>query len=114
ADQARSLLESTDLRAELNQRLPVSLQRYVHFRSEPAAIEDALGSALSGGANVVSHAFSKAAEVAIGLFLSVIAMYYFFLDGERLVREAARLLPLDGRYFDAFAKEFKDVTYAIM
>jgi predicted PurR-regulated permease PerM len=44
----------------------------------------------------------------------LVAMYYFFLDGRRLFVEASRLVPLDKRYIQAFAREFTDVAYAIV
>jgi predicted PurR-regulated permease PerM len=43
-----------------------------------------------------------------------VSMYYFFLDGRRIYAEVANIIPMDRRYLDAFANEFKDVAYAIV
>jgi predicted PurR-regulated permease PerM len=114
ADQARELLERTDLRAELAGRLPAALKRYVHFREGPASADEAVLSAVTGSVNVLTNVLAAGTELVVDLFLMTVAMYYFFLDGRRLVNEGARLVPLERRYFDAFAKEFKDVAHAIM
>lgn len=111
AEYLRAALEQVDLRAELVRRLPAA-QRWLDLESNP--IQGALASAMARGANFAGRLVGAGTGLVIDLFLTTIALYYFLLDGRRLVGELGRLLPLEGRYFDAFVKELKDVTYAIM
>src|SRR5262249_54853086 len=60
------------------------------------------------------QAMSTGAELALGLFIMTVSVYYFFLDGHRLFHETVRLLPLDPRYPEAFAREFRDVAHALV
>ena len=69
---------------------------------------------MSGSAGVVRDVLGAGTELAIDVFLMTVSMYYFFLDGRRIYSETARAIPLERRYLDAFAKEFKDVAWAIM
>ncbi len=112
-DYAKDLLEKVDLRRELLEQLPRGLRRYVRGTTN-SEIEKAVLTAIAGGAGGVTEFLAAGTEFAIDLFLMVVAMYYFFLDGRRLVSETAKLLPIEPRYFKAFAKEFTDVAYAIM
>lgn len=107
-----SVLARMDLRDEVKAQLPAALRRYVHLDGQ--GMEKALLGMLAGSAGFVSDLLSAGTEMLIGVFLMVIAMYYFFLDGRRLVEEGSRLVPLKPRYYWAFVKEFKDVAYAII
>lgn len=110
----KELLDKTDIRAELLDKLPYGLRRYVPAKQMDEGTGTAVAGALAGGAAMVTDLLSKTTELAIDLFLMVVAIYYFFLDGKRLVSEIIKLIPMDVRYSEAFVKEFKDVTYAIM
>jgi predicted PurR-regulated permease PerM len=106
------VLARMDVRDELKAQLPAALRRYVHLDGQ--GMEKALLGMLAGSAGFVSEMLTAGTEMLIGVFLMVIAMYYFFLDGRRLVEEGSRLVPLKPRYYWAFVKEFKDVAYAII
>ena len=114
ADQARALLAHADAEAWLAAHLPAGLAKRIHFRGELAAADESALAALSSGVEVVTRLLEAGTELAVDLFLMAVAMYYFFLDGPRLFREGGRLVPLDPRYLAAFAKEFRDVTHAIL
>jgi predicted PurR-regulated permease PerM len=108
------LLDRVDLRQEAMTLLPRGLTRYVRLNAEGGDAEGALLSAAAGGATVIRHVLGAGSELVINLFLMLVAMYYFFLDGRRLFAEVTRLIPLDKRYIQAFAREFTDVAYAIV
>ncbi len=110
---AKDVLEHVDLRTELLQRLPRALRRHVAADFDGETGKAVLG-ALSGGAGAVTRLLGAGTQLVLNLFLMTVSMYYFFLDGRRLVAEAARLIPMDQRYTQAFMKEFKDVAYAIV
>jgi predicted PurR-regulated permease PerM len=109
-----AVLERVDLRQQLIAHLPVGLGRYVRTETVGAEMEKTLLSAATGGATVLRHAVGVGSAFVINLFLMLVAMYYFFLDGRRLYAEAVRLVPLDKRYIQAFSREFSDVAYAIV
>ncbi|HEX8701125.1 MAG TPA: AI-2E family transporter [Myxococcaceae bacterium] len=109
-----SFLERVDLRQEAVALLPRGLSRYVSMNPGSGETERALLSAAAGGASVLRHVLGVGSELVVNLFLMLVAMYYFFLDGRRLFFEATRLVPLDKRYILAFAREFTDVAYAIV
>lgn len=110
----RAILDKTDVRQELLNQLPIGIRRYLPLYKLDQGSGDAMMAALGTSASLATNILSQTTEFAIDLFLMVIAIYYFFLDGRRLVRDGLKLIPLDPRYGDAFVKEFKDVTYAIM
>ncbi|MBZ4331649.1 AI-2E family transporter [Corallococcus sp. AS-1-12] len=112
--QAQDLLDQVDLRHHFLNSLPRGLARYVHFDPESSETERLLMTAVSGGAGLLADLVGAGTELLVNMFLMTVAMYYFFLDGRRLVNEVARLIPLERRYFDAFSHEFTDVAYAII
>ena len=109
---ARQLLQRVDLRHELLAQLPPELAR-LFDDAAGARVEKALLSALEGGASFLVPLLSAGSELVADCVLMTIAMYYFFLDGKRLYREACRLVPIDRRYLASFSKEFRDVAYAL-
>ena len=54
------------------------------------------------------------AETLVGLFVMVLATYYFFADGAGMVRELVRLMPLEGDRTQELADQFADLTRAIV
>lgn len=53
-----------------------------------------------------------AAGLVIGFFLTLLAAYYFYVEGEAIMTELAILSPLPSRYDREFASQFKDVIDA--
>ncbi|MGA9521574.1 MAG: AI-2E family transporter [Myxococcaceae bacterium] len=111
---ARQLLDDPSFHARLEDNLPAVLQRYVADARGAEQLERILVAGMTGSAGVVRDVVGAGTELAIDVFLMTVSMYYFFLDGRRIYSEAARAIPLERRYLDAFAKEFKDVAWAIM
>ncbi len=112
ADQVRAFAESVDL-ASLRDRLPDVARRYIKLEPTPTA-EQAVVAAVTSAASVVRTVVGAGTDLAIDAFIAAVALYYFVLDGRRVLRGIKHLLPLEGRYFDAFVQEFRDVTYAVV
>ncbi|WP_338866596.1 AI-2E family transporter [Myxococcus stipitatus] len=111
---AQELLEHVDVFHWVGSSLPRGLGRYVRFDLEGSHAERSLMAVVAEGASLVRDVVGAGTELAINMFLMMVAMYYFFLDGRRLVSEVTGLIPLERRYLDAFAREFTDVAYAMV
>lgn len=112
---ARAALEGPGLRSYLSAKLPAGIQRIaLHAIGTDSAGEHAVVAAVSGGAALLRQVLDAGAGLAVDVFLMAVSTYYFFLDGRRLYADGARLVPIERRYVDDFAKEFKDVAYAIL
>jgi predicted PurR-regulated permease PerM len=112
-DDLRRGLSDVALRQRVAEVLPPSLARVV-LTMDPSPEGNALVAAVAGSAAFFRDLLGRGTGMALDVFLMSVSMYYFFIDGRRLYAEAARLLPLEKRYLDAFAKEFKDVALAIV
>jgi predicted PurR-regulated permease PerM len=112
AASAQAVLERTNVSERLLAHLPESVRASVSqvARDDGPSWTQALG----GGAAMVGALVGAGASLALNVFLMLVSMYYFFLDGRRLIAEAFRLLPLDPGYPKQWAQEFKDVAYALM
>lgn len=113
-EQGREALENPVLRSDLMEKLPSIARSYILPGAEAQRSESAMVAAVTGSATLLRDILSTGTSLLVDVFLMAVAMYYFFIDGRRLYREATRLLPIERRYIDAFAKEFKDVAYAIV
>ncbi len=112
--QSQDLLEHVDLRHQFIESLPRGLSRYIRVSPEGPEAEKALAAILAGSASVLRRVVTAGTELVINMFLMTVSMYYFFIDGRRIVAEVTKLIPLDRRYIEAFSREFKDVAYAII
>ncbi len=110
----RHLLDDPAFRDQLARKLPGFLLRYVADEQSAAQYERILVAGMSGGAGIIKDVLGAGTELAVDVFLMTVSMYYFFLDGRRIYSEVARAIPLERRYLDAFAKEFKDVAWAVL
>jgi predicted PurR-regulated permease PerM len=114
ADQSQDMLDQVDLRRQFLASLPRGIRRYVKLDPEGQHMERLLSAAAAEGAGMLKEVLAAGTTLLVDLFLMTVAMYYFFLDGRRLVAEVTRLVPLDRRYISAFCHEFTDVAYAIV
>jgi predicted PurR-regulated permease PerM len=114
ADGAQDLFDNLDLRKQLIANLPRGIRRFVRLDPAGQDMERLLSAAASGGTGMLTEVLKSGTELLVDLFLMTVSMYYFFLDGRRLVAEVTRLVPLDRRYISAFCHEFTDVAYAIV
>ncbi|MBN1911089.1 MAG: AI-2E family transporter, partial [Pirellulales bacterium] len=55
-----------------------------------------------------------ALSLVVGLCILVLALYYFFLDGPRMVSTIMRLSPLDDRYETELIREFDTISRAVV
>ncbi len=70
-------------------------------------------SAAQAATKVLSGVLASATGVAIGIFLWILSLYYFYLEGERWLTEVLHLLPLPERHSIAFFREFRQVSHAV-
>ncbi|HYX93006.1 MAG TPA: AI-2E family transporter [Myxococcaceae bacterium] len=114
-DAARAALDDPNLRTRLVAKLPAALHRFLLPAAgiDPAG-DHAVAAAMSSGASLLRDVLGAGSGLAVDGFLMSVSMYYFFLDGPRLYSEAAQLVPIERRYLDSFAQEFKDVAYAVI
>ncbi len=89
--------------AWLRERIPISNEQ---LRAGVAAVARR---AVAAGSGVVS----RAASIGIGLFLWVLSLYYFYVDGARWLDAAVELVPLPRRHSIALMREFRSVSYAV-
>ncbi|MCE5267436.1 MAG: AI-2E family transporter [Planctomycetaceae bacterium] len=54
------------------------------------------------------------AETLLGLFVMLLATYYFFADGDQMISELMRLTPLEGNRTQQLVGQFGDLTRAIV
>lgn len=113
-DGAQSMLDEVDLRRKFVESMPRGLRRFVRLDPEGQYMERVLSAAAAGSAGVLTEVLARGTALVVDLFLMTVSMYYFFLDGRRLIAEITRLIPLDRRYISAFCHEFTDVAYAIV
>lgn len=62
----------------------------------------------------VGQVVGATAAWAIDAFLTVVTIFYLFVDGPRLTVQAMRLSPLENRYEREFLREFRNVSYAMV
>lgn len=113
-DQVHRMIDHPGFLRRAADRLPDSLQRVLQPALSAPHSSSAVMAAVASSASLLKQLFDASTALAIDVFLMAVSMYYFFLDGRRFYAETARLFPMDRRYLDAFAKEFKDVAYAIV
>ena len=105
ATRLRETLEAGALPAVLSRLIPESQWR-------PAA-QGGMLSALGTAAALLSKAVGEGARWVVQLFLLLVSLYYFLLDGRRMAAVLLGLLPMDARYAARYAAEFRDVTHAL-
>jgi predicted PurR-regulated permease PerM len=68
-----------------------------------------IGGALAG---IVNKASRGTIQVIVILFMTLFTLFYFFRDGERIVRRVGLLIPLEPEYKQAIAERFASVSRA--
>ena len=81
------------------------------IEEELRSLLQSAGAALTG---TLASLFGATTRLVLDLFLTVIAMYYFFLDGPRLLEELVGLSPLENRYEREFFREFRSVAHTMV
>lgn len=74
----------------------------------------------SAGANAAQRAVGSVGglvtgltNAGIGIFLWILSLFYFYVEGERWLRAVQQLLPLPERHSTAFFREFRAVAHAV-
>lgn len=72
------------------------------------------GASTIGGvlAAIVNKASRGTIQVIVILFMTLFTLFYFFRDGERIVRRVGLLIPLEPEYKQAIAQRFASVSRA--
>lgn len=76
-------------------------------------IRAAASSAAEKAMGAVGGFVTGLTSAGIGIFLWILSLYYFYVDGEKWLIELRDLLPLPERHSTAFFREFRDVAYAV-
>jgi len=109
-------MERTLHRLDIDNRMPWLKRVAPNF--DPAAINPAhviIPVAQKAPAWIAEHGASVVSGIAgltIGLFLVLLSAYFFFVEAETIIAEAANLSPLPSRYNHQFAENFKGVIDA--
>ncbi|HEX2164724.1 MAG TPA: AI-2E family transporter [Thermoanaerobaculia bacterium] len=77
-----------------------------------AAVSDAARGVGGLVADVVRRTSRGTLQVFLTVFVTLFTMFYFFLDGPRIVQRVRYLVPLDARYEDAIIARFVSVSRA--
>lgn len=115
--EVRALLGPRGLEDLLGGRVPEALAPLAERLAEVGVagqLERLIGAGASWLGNLAPDVFGATAVLVVDAFLVVVSMYYFFLDGPRLLDEGARLLPLDPRYQTEFLREFRSVAHTMI
>lgn len=95
--------------SELSRVINNGIERLSQFSPSPITLSIDINQYLSQGVSwLLQHLiplFASAAKVVVGIFIFLIALYYFFKDGRRLKRSVVALSPLEDSYDEKiFAK----------
>lgn len=98
--------------------VPKFLRSPIHKAQELVPIsKEQLRGAASGGAQravgAVGGFVAGLTNVGVGIFLCILSLYYFYVDGESWLLRLRELLPLPQRHSTAFFREFRDVANAV-
>lgn len=77
-----------------------------------ATIEDVIKNSASLLGSVINKATRETFLLVMHVFILLFAMYYFFRDGERILKWVKYLSPLDERYEDEFINKFGSMSRA--
>jgi predicted PurR-regulated permease PerM len=122
----RLIVEGTELAHNLQTNGQLSIDQLAsHFGPLRPAVERALSGLqpklaaaapqIVGSLGAIVAATSRAAlRIGIGLFLLAVALYYFFLDGNRWRDRFVKLVPLPARDTRTFLDRFHRVSVAVV
>ncbi len=77
-----------------------------------ATIEDVIKNSASTLGSVINVATRETFLLVVHVFILLFAMYYFFRDGESIIKRVKYLSPLDERYEDEFINKFSSMSRA--
>ena len=77
-----------------------------------AVVREGAGTVTGMVATIVRRTSRGTLQVVLTVFVTLFTMFYFFIDGRRLVERVRYLVPLDVRYEDAIVARFVSVARA--
>jgi len=80
----------------------------------PTSVREALQALGPRVADAVPGLIGTATELALGVFVFLMTLYYVLVDGHRAMVFARRISPLSGQHLDALVKEFVSVGRAVL
>lgn len=107
--EARALLAL--VRAGKIEKLASALGTTGPLAASPRDLVHAIGPRL---ADAVPGLLTTAGEIALGVFVFLMSLYYVLADGDRAIAFVRRVSPLAGRHLDALASEFVEVGRAVL
>ena len=90
------------------------LANLAHLKVDDATIDRVVGWASDFVAKVVITGVHSAISLTVGLFILVIALYYFLADGPAMVEAVMAVSPLDRRYEQELLLRFSEVSRAVV
>jgi predicted PurR-regulated permease PerM len=85
-----------------------------HMDLDPATIEEGVTWASGFTAKILVTGVQSIIGAVIGLFILVIALYYFLADGPTMVEAVMAVSPLDRRYEHELLQRFAEVSRAVV
>jgi predicted PurR-regulated permease PerM len=118
---ADSLAEDTQQQKQVEHTLKTFVKGLVdplanaaHVKVDDATIDRVVALASDFVAKVVITGVHSAISLVIGLFILVIALYYFLADGPSMVEAVMAVSPLDRRYEHELLQRFAEVSRAVV
>jgi predicted PurR-regulated permease PerM len=90
------------------------LANAAHVKVDDATIDRVVALASDFVAKVVITGVHSAIALIIGLFILVVALYYFLADGPSMVEAVMAVTPLDRRYEHELLQRFAEVSRAVV
>jgi predicted PurR-regulated permease PerM len=98
----------------LANKLVGNLAVRAHLKIDVATIEDTVNWASGFTAKILVTGVQSIIGAVVGLFILVIALYYFLADGPTMVEAVMAVSPLDRRYEHELLQRFAEVSRAVV
>lgn len=114
ADEQLDQGEITDKLNEFAKKLIVPIENKFHVKASDPTIRRAVEVVSGFLAKVVVTGLQSILGIVVGLFILVIALYYFLADGPTMVEAVMAVSPLDRRYEHELLQRFAQVSRAVV
>jgi predicted PurR-regulated permease PerM len=113
-DDEKEKAELTHNLKKLANSLVGNLATRAHLQLDPSTIEDFINWASGFTAKVLVTGVQSIIGIVVGLFILVIALYYFLADGPSMVEAVMAVTPLDRKYEHELLERFAEVSRAVV
>jgi predicted PurR-regulated permease PerM len=113
-DDEKEKAELTHNLKKLANSLVGNLANRAHFKLDVATIEEFVNWASGFAAKVLVTGVQSIIGIVVGLFILVIALYYFLADGPAMIEAVMAVTPLDRRYEHELLERFAEVSRAVV